>query len=77
LFFVASDDKLTAGSVKLGESSADFGAPQSLFPAPPRGAWRRQYEVSADGQRFLVTRPSAPGGATITIVTNWQSQLKE
>lgn len=74
LFFVAADNKLTGVPVKLGESSAEFGSPQSLFQAPPPGTWRRNYEVSPDGQRFLVSRP-IPGTATITVVTNWQSQL--
>ncbi len=74
LFYTAADGNLTAVSVTLGETTAKFGAPLSLFRAPPTGPWRRNYEVSPDGQRFLVTRPT-PGSATITVVTNWQSQL--
>ena len=74
LFYTAADGNLTAVSVKLGGATAEFGAPQSLFRAPPSGPQRRNYEVSPDGQRFLVTR-TTPGSATITVVTNWQFQL--
>jgi len=74
LFYSAADGNLTAVSAKLGETTAEFGAPLILFRAPPFGVWRRNYEVSPDGQRFLVTR-ATPGSATITVVTNWQSQL--
>jgi Tol biopolymer transport system component len=76
LFYSAANGNLTAVSAKLGETTAEFGAPLSLFRAPPFAVWRRNYEVSPDGQRFLVTR-STPGSATITVVTNWQSQLKK
>ncbi len=51
-------------SVKLVDAKPQFGSPQALF----------KYEVSPDGQRFLVARPT-PGTATITVVTNWQSQI--
>jgi len=61
-------------SVKLVDAKPQFGSPQALFKAPPSGFPRRNYEVSPDGQRFLVARPT-PGTATITVVTNWQSQI--
>ena len=71
LFYVATDGRLTAVPVTLHETSIDFGSPQALFPA--RFDFNRAYEVSADGQRFLVATPANPGGAAITVVLNWQT----
>ena len=74
LFYTGADGNMTAVSVKLVDAKPQFGSPQALFKAPPSGFPRRNYEVSPDGQRFLVARPT-PGTATITVVTNWQSQI--
>jgi serine/threonine protein kinase/Tol biopolymer transport system component len=74
LFYIASDGRLTAVPVTLHETSIDFGSPQPLFPA--RFDFNRAYEISDDGQRFLVARPANPGGAAITVVLNWQTVLK-
>jgi hypothetical protein len=74
LFYTGADGNLTAVSVKLVDAKPQFGSPQALFKAPPSGFPRRNYEVSPDGQRFLVARPT-PGTATITVVTNWQLQI--
>ena len=74
LFYVATDGRLTAVPVTPHETSIDFGSPQALFPA--RFDFNRAYEVSADGQRFLVATPANPGGAAITVVLNWQTVLQ-
>ena len=74
LFYVATDGRLTAVPVTPHETSIDFGSPQPLFPA--RFDFNRAYEVSADGQRFLVATPANPGGAAITVVLNWQTVLQ-
>jgi len=74
LFYVAGDGKLTALPITLGETSIVFGKPQSLFTAPV-GTFRRNYEVSLDGQRFLIATPTSAGGASITVVLNWQAAL--
>jgi hypothetical protein len=56
--------------------SIDFGTPQPLFPAY-FDAFGRAYEISRDGQRFLVATPANPGGTAITVVLNWQTVLKQ
>ena len=75
LFYVAGDGMLTAVPVTLGEASVAFGQPQSLFPAP-LGSFRRNYEVSTDGQQFLVAAPATPGDAAISVVLNWHAGLE-
>jgi hypothetical protein len=51
------------------------GAPVARFDLPNEGS---QYDVTADGQRFLVTQgvhELAP--SPITVVINWTASLKE
>jgi hypothetical protein len=61
--------------VTVGETSIEFGRRETLFSAPV-GTFRRNYEVSKDGRRFLISRPSQAGGAAITVLLNWQSLLE-
>jgi Tol biopolymer transport system component len=75
LFYVSAEGTLTAVPVTLGETLIEFGGRETLFSAPV-GTFRRNYEVSKDGQRFLVSRPAQPGGAAITVWLNWQSLLE-
>ncbi|HYK42335.1 MAG TPA: hypothetical protein VE007_08090, partial [Thermoanaerobaculia bacterium] len=82
LFYVARDGMLT--SIPLGRAGGQLeaGEPQALFPlrAGGRGgdiqSFRNIYDVSADGQKFLVIRrvtDSEPDGAVV--VTNWTQAL--
>ena len=36
-----------------------------------------QYDVTADGTRFLVLEPARSGGEPVTFVLNWTAGLKE
>lgn len=78
LFFVSLDEKLEAVPIRLnGSGSPQLSAPVTLFQtqisggAVP-GANRQQYDVSPDGQQFLMS-VSAVGGdiAPISMVLNW------
>jgi hypothetical protein len=75
LYYVAGDGMLTTVPVTFKNTSIEFGPPQRLFPAP-LGQFRRNYEVSRDGKRFLIATPANPGGDAITVVLNWQAALK-
>ena len=53
-----------------------FGPPRRLFPLPfgfqiAAGQWAAGWDVTPDGQRFLVTNPPPDAPASIAIVTNW------
>jgi len=79
LFFIAPDRKLMAVDVKLEGSVFEAGVPKVLFqtnvvsyPNP-----RNVYDVSADGQRFIiVTPPEETSSTPITVVANWTTDLK-
>jgi hypothetical protein len=64
-------------AVNVSASGAAFqaDAARQLFPAPANvGDW----DVTADGKRFLMALPPDQGPAdnSITVVLNWQSTLK-
>lgn len=79
LFFLSEDLALMSASV-LTVPTFKPGEPQRLFQTQvPEGGspYRRRYEVSKDGKRFLVftqTNRSAP--TAITAVLNWTTGLK-
>jgi len=60
-------------------SAPDFhfdGPPQQLFPLPngfriAGGQWAPGWDVTPDGQRFLVTNPPPDTPTSIAIITNW------
>jgi eukaryotic-like serine/threonine-protein kinase len=79
LFYIASDHNLMAATVRAVGASFETGAPSRLFSIPIVSGIvvRDEYAVSADGKRFLVSRP--PGNAAaapITVVVNWLTGLK-
>jgi eukaryotic-like serine/threonine-protein kinase len=75
LFFLAADHKLMAVAIKRGPTF-EAGIPTALFQTRVTGLTdvRTHYQVTADGQRFLVNTIS-PGdrGAPIHVVANWQT----
>jgi Tol biopolymer transport system component len=79
IFYVAADHRLMAVGVKAG-SSFEVGIPAVLFElgtSLSAGA-RHQYDVSADGQRFLVIRVvETQEGHPITVALNWEADLKK
>jgi Tol biopolymer transport system component len=83
LFYFALDGKLTTVPVK-GDSALEVGPPKALFdPYMLGGArtmlgFRHQYDVSPDGQRFLINVPVAEESSSpITLVLNWTAGLKK
>jgi Tol biopolymer transport system component len=79
LFYLSADEKLMSVDVA---TNAVFTPtpPKALFAVSrPRGSFSSQYDVAADGQRFLINvlpPDAAPRGATPVIVTlNWTAGL--
>jgi serine/threonine protein kinase/Tol biopolymer transport system component len=77
IFFLSTEGTLMAARVHVGSTFA-AETPGPLFSAKVRiflGVSRRQYDVSTDGQRFLVNATlgdQAP--VSITLVQNWTSR---
>jgi WD40-like Beta Propeller Repeat len=74
LFYLAPDGTLMAAAV-TARSTLEIGAPRALFRArvPFAGSlFRTNYDVTADGRRFLVNTVVEGAGATpITVAVNW------
>jgi Tol biopolymer transport system component len=87
LFYVSPGNQMMAVNVTVstsgGSRALQPGIPQPLFdmpPAPPALAENGLFtwDVSADGQRFLVPTPTAgDAGSPITVVLNWSEELKQ
>ena len=76
LYYVSSDRKLMAVAIRNG-SAIEAGTPQSLFAL--RGS--QGFTPSRDGQRFLVvdfaSGEEAAAVPPVTVVLNWQTDLKK
>ncbi|HWZ83230.1 MAG TPA: protein kinase [Terriglobales bacterium] len=79
LFFLSQDSKMMAVPVSLG-GSFESGSPVALFQTHRRQAISSQdtysYDVSADGQRFLIaTQVDESTTAPLTVLLNWASEM--
>ena len=77
LFYLSSEAKVMAVPVK-GGASFDAGTAEELFQANPRErvatSEQMTYDVSADGQKFLInTRMKNEEARPMTVVLNWQN----
>ena len=78
LFFISADDRLMAVEIS-SEAPSRTGAPQPLFALVPNrhGDFPSDYDVSNDGQRFLV-RKTVSGHrrmSPMVVVLNWSSEF--
>jgi eukaryotic-like serine/threonine-protein kinase len=79
LFFIAADGNLMSCSVKTGGAEFQFSAPKPLFKTRILGGTfsTHEYDVSPDGQRFLVgTLVGDSKAAPPTVILNWTAELK-
>lgn len=81
LFYLAPDGRLMAADVK---SAAGFeaGPPTALFQTHPRQPNSAMdffsYDVTADGQKFLVnTKVDSSNSAPLSVILNWSSEIEE
>jgi eukaryotic-like serine/threonine-protein kinase len=80
IFFLAQDQTLMAAPVTPG-AVLQVGRPAELFKTglPFRGTqaagFRAEYDVSPDGQRFLLMEDPEIQGPPVTVVLNWTAAL--
>jgi hypothetical protein len=78
LFYLSPDDKLMAVSLKLGANTVEASAPRELFRMPvPNSDFLGNYEVSHDGQRFLLLTNLEGRPRSLTLIVNWPALLKK
>ena len=76
IFYVSLDNKVMASEVNAGGTSFTVGATRALFTTRAYGVFGR-FDVSADGQRFLIAYEAGQPNAAITLVVNWDAKLKK
>jgi Tol biopolymer transport system component/predicted Ser/Thr protein kinase len=82
LFYISADSKVMAVDVAT-TPAFKAGTPKALFAAPIWAGARfvSRYDVTADGQKFLITtvpeETNAAVSAPITVVLNWETGLKK
>jgi dipeptidyl aminopeptidase/acylaminoacyl peptidase len=80
LFYLGYDRKLMVVGVKEDANKFEAGSPQALFEMRVIVGFVvpiSSYEITRDGQRFLVLTPveeSSP--SPLTVVLNWTASLK-
>jgi eukaryotic-like serine/threonine-protein kinase len=73
IFYVSRDNEMIATPVRLS-SEVQVGAQQRLFRIDPAG-WQ-DYDVTGDGERFLVVvSVPVPDADAITVTVNWLSRI--
>jgi hypothetical protein len=77
--FYRIDDRMMAVDITT-QPTFSAGSPRMLFEAPylPSPATFPNYDVSPDGQRFLMLKPgeAAQAATQINVVLNWSEELK-
>jgi len=81
LFYLAPDGRLMAVDVKT-TSGFEAGSPVALFQTHPRQPISAMdfftYDVTADGQKFLVnTKVDTVNSAPLSVILNWSTDLEK
>ena len=77
LFYLSADNKIVAAEVKADGSSFAIGAVNPLFETRVYRSAYGGYDVSADGQRFIIAYEPGQPNVAITLVENWDAELKK
>jgi Tol biopolymer transport system component len=71
LFYIAPDRMLHATAIVKTEGSIRALSDTALFIVPSRDAIAATFDVSADGQRFIVPVSGAPTEPSLSVLVNW------
>ena len=81
MFYLAPDGRLMAADVKSG-TGFEAGSPIALFQTHPRQPLSAMdffsYDVTADGQKFLVnTKMDTTSSAPLSVILNWSAEMEK
>jgi eukaryotic-like serine/threonine-protein kinase len=76
LFYLSSDNKVMAAEVNANGSNFKGGIAHALFVAGSSYTFE-SYDVTADGQRFVIVKDKGEPGTAITLFANWDAELKK
>jgi serine/threonine protein kinase len=77
IYYIAPDGKMMAASVELSANNAKVSAPVALFQTRIVNVSHAytQYDVTGDGQRFLINSRFDPGAEPIFVYANWPADV--
>lgn len=75
LFYVSLNDRIMKVDLKFGKDSVEPSAPHELFPLPTPTINFIPYDVTADGERFLVQAPPQQAAA-LSVIVDWPALVK-
>ena len=77
LYYQAADQRLNVADIRIEKNSVQVGTRASLFASNlPSSFDEAAYDVTQDGH-FLMLKYSTEVSAPITLVTNWDAELKK
>ena len=75
VLYLDNHSRMVSVEVTAHGDSVELGKPQILFPTYPVGPG--MFDVSSDGQRFLLMQSPPQNSSNLTLVVNWPSALKK
>jgi len=77
-YFSGPQNSMMAVSVDEKVEELSLGSPRALFHLANNAGSFSVFDVTADGRRFLISEPNSPAGTVpLTLVTNWDAELKK
>ncbi|MBP7474374.1 MAG: PD40 domain-containing protein [Pyrinomonadaceae bacterium] len=78
LFFIAGDGQLTVVTTNTKAAQFEFSPPKALFKTNTIALASHEFDVSLDGQKFIVgTRIGAPTAQQPTVILNWPALMNK
>jgi Tol biopolymer transport system component len=77
IFYFGYDSQLHAVETIPGREGFEIGRSQTLFPARSMTPLFAPYDVTPDGQRFLIALPLASESSPLVLISDWKAELKK
>ena len=75
ILYIDDHSRVASVEVTAHGDSVELGKPQILFPTQPVGPGL--FEVSSDGNRFLMMQAPVQNSPSLTLVVNWPQEPKK
>jgi Tol biopolymer transport system component len=77
-YFSEPQNSMMAVNVDEKTDEISLGSPRALFHLANNAVIFGPFDVTADGRRFLISETNSPAGnVPLTLVTNWDAELKK
>jgi len=77
LLYMAPDHQVITLPLELG-ATVQAAEQRALFQLPPTPSNSPlEFDVARDGKKVLLAEPVGRGSAPVTVIVNWQAELKK